>query len=530
MADPVRMSQTSSTVYGPGDIVRLALDGRLRLPVFQRTFVWDNRNITELFDSIYKGYPVGTLLLWQQPQDAALVEFGSVKVEAAASDDALMVVDGQQRITTLVAALAPHPELPSDPRFEVWFDLRGRRFSHAGPHPVPDFWLPVRATLESRTLLGWLRDKSDALDADEIDRADAMAGALRDYKIPAYVVEQDDEELLRDVFDRVNSAGRPINRAQVFHALFGGGTEAATSAAVNAELMHERFGALDDQRIVQSLLAIRGGNVARDLHGEFKSKEDASEWFDLTAQALLRSVRFLKSLNVPHMELVPSALPIPVLAAFFHVHPEPGPYIERLLARWVWRGWAHGYGRAGQTPALRQAVQAVNPVRLEPADAPEAFAAVEALLRNVPDQVPTPAPLDRFNSSSAAGRLAMLALADLQPRGLNGAPLDLPELFHEYATRVIVTLVGRRNSMLGARTLWNPKDRRLNGDDDSDILSTHAIDQIAAQYLRSGDVDAFLTHRGRALHLLVDDFLARKLEPGVKAVPPIEDLWVPDPL
>lgn len=52
MVEVNRMSRTSSTTFGPGEIVRLALDGRLRVPRFQRSFVWDERNITDLFDSI----------------------------------------------------------------------------------------------------------------------------------------------------------------------------------------------------------------------------------------------------------------------------------------------------------------------------------------------------------------------------------------------------------------------------------------------------------------------------------------------
>jgi Protein of unknown function DUF262 len=523
-----RMSQTNSTTYGPGDLVRLALDGRLRIPRFQRGFVWDEGNISDLFDSIWKGYPVGTLLLWQQQQPAAAMQFGSIGVDASSTDDALVVVDGQQRVTTLIAALAPGPSEPRDPRFEVWFDLRTGRFSHAGRRAVPDFWLPVRVALESRTLLGWMRDHADALELDEIDRADAMAGAIRDYKIPAYVIEQDDEDMLRDVFDRVNSAGRPINRAQIFHALFGGNTDSGTSAAVVAELHHEQFGDLDDQRVVQSLLAVRGGNVGRDLHGEFASNEDPVEWFDLTTHALSRAIRFLKRLGVPHLELVPSALPIPVLAAFFHVHPQPDPQNERLLARWVWRGRAHGYGRAGQTPALRRAVQAINPVKLMSAEAPTEFEAVKGLLETVPDAVP-PTKLTAFNASSAAGRLAMLALADLAPRRPGGDLLDLPEVFAQSGSTVIAILAGSRGSDLGARGLWHPQDPRPSGDEDPDVLATHAIDRDAALALKSRDIDAFVARRGDVVKSLVDGFLRRKLEPGLKAIPPLQEFWVPDP-
>lgn len=528
MAPSSRMSQTSSRTYGPGELVRLALEGRLRIPRFQRAFVWDDNDITNLFDSIWKGYPVGTLLLWQQPQPAMQLQFGSVTVSAPEADDTLVVVDGQQRVTSLVAALAPQPPEPRDPHFEVWFDLRTGRFSHARRRSVPDFWLPVRVALESRTLLAWLREHSDSLDIDEIDRADDMAGAVRDYKIPAYVIEQDDEELLRDVFDRVNSAGRPINRAQVFHALFGGNTDSASSAAVVAEVRHERFGDLDDQRVVQSLLAIRGGNVVRDLHGEFSPNDDPADWFDLTAQALLRVVRFLRSLGVPHLELMPSAFPIPILAAFFHIHPEPDPRNERLLARWVWRGWAHGYGRAGQTPALRIAVQAVNPVKLSPDQAPDEFDAVTALLENLPEGVPS-TKLTGFNTSSAASRLAMLALADLGPRRPDGAVLDLSALFERYGTAGISILIGTRGSDLGSRGLWDPSDPRPSGTEDPEVLSTHLIGPDTALALRERDVNTFIARRGDVVRTAVDEFLQRKLEPGFKVVPPLEDLWVPDP-
>jgi hypothetical protein len=522
------MSQTSSTTFGPGELVKLALEGRLRIPRFQRGFVWDGRNITDLFDSIWKGYPLGTLLLWQQAQGAAELEFGSVIVPAPAAEDALVVVDGQQRLTTLVAALAPNISEPRDPRFEVWFDLRSGRFSHARPGHVPDYWLPVRVALESRTLLGWLRDHADTLEVAEIDRADAMAGSLRDYKVPAYVIAQDDENTLRDVFDRVNSAGKPINRAQIFHALFGGDTDSATSAAVIAELRHERFGDLDEQRVVQSLLAVRGGNVGRDLHGEFGTGEEPAEWFDETTQALLLAIRFLRRLGVPHLDLVPSALPIPVLAAFFHVHQEPDPYNERLLALWVWRGWAHGYGRAGQTPALRRAIQTINPVKLRPSAAPSEFDAVRALLEDVPDSVP-PARLDGFNASSASGRLAMLALADMGPLRRSGDTLDLAELFNRVGARAFAVLAGGRGSNLGARGLWDPADPKPSGDEDPEVLASHLIDDELASALRHRDVSTFVERRGKLVKSAVDVFLVRKLDPGMRIVPPIEDLWVPDP-
>lgn len=527
MVDANRMSRTSSTTFGPGEIVRLALDGRLRVPRFQRSYVWDERNITDLFDSIWKGFPIGTLLLWERDEPAGRLTFGSISVDAARTDRALVVVDGQQRLTTLVAGLGP-ASLPPDPRFEVWFDLRAGRFTHAHHKVVPEFWLPVRAALESRTLLNWLSSHQDALEPGDVDLADAMAGALRDYKVPAYVIEQDDEQLLREVFDRTNSAGKPIKRAQVGHALFGGGTDSASAAAVVDDLRHLGFGDLDEQRIIQSLLAIRGGDVARDLHGEFASNEDPSIWYDQTSEALSRVIRFLQGLGVAHVELLPSAFVIPVLASFYYLHPVPDTYTEALLARWTWRGWAHGYGRAGQTPALRQAVRSVNPAKLDPRSAPGEFQAVRALLTDVSDQMPAVVGVG-FNSSSAASRLALLAIAASKPKGPNGNVLDLPALFATHGSRVVSVLARGPASELGLRALWDPNDPPLSGAEDQEVLASHVIDRQAAAALRAKDIPTLTAHRGAAIKVLVENFLVHKLEPRLPVVPPLDELWVPDP-
>jgi hypothetical protein len=67
------------------------------------------------------------------------------------------------------------------------------------------------------------------------------------------------------VFDRMNSAGKRITRAQVFHALFANEAEPGSPAAVVAGLKRFAFGALDENRIVQSLLAGAGRRCAARL-------------------------------------------------------------------------------------------------------------------------------------------------------------------------------------------------------------------------------------------------------------------------
>jgi hypothetical protein len=199
-------------------------------------------------------------------------------------------------------------------------------------------------------LISWLREHGEDLELEDYDIADRLGGTIWDYRFPAYIVESDDEHLLRDVFDRVNSAGKPISRAQVFHALFGGSTEEVSVDSIVEQLRRHGFGSINENRVVQSLLAIRGGNISRDLHTEFSNGEDLADWYDRTEDALTRVIEFLKNQGVPHIQLVPSTFPIPVLAAYLYLHQDLSPWYEQLLSRCC--------GVAGHTVS---AVKAVKP-------------------------------------------------------------------------------------------------------------------------------------------------------------------------
>jgi Protein of unknown function DUF262 len=291
--EPAQLSRPKAITLDIPEVIKLAAAGGLRVPRFQRSFVWDADDIRKLFDSIWRGFPIGTLLLWKHETPAGRAEFGPVAFDVPHRTDAYWLVDGQQRVTSIVGALAKAP-LTSDTAFELCFDLRRGRVVSARRRGVPSWWLPFRVAHDTAALLSWLRQNDVDFGDAEIELAMALGGALRDYQIPAYVVERDDDQLLREVFDRINSAGKPIRRAQVFHALFASDTEPGSPATVVVELARLGWGKLDESRVVQSLLAIRGGDVFRDIHGEFTSHDDLTDWYEQTERALARSIDLLR--------------------------------------------------------------------------------------------------------------------------------------------------------------------------------------------------------------------------------------------
>jgi len=81
--------------------------GRLKIPQFQREFVWNLKKSANLLDSIIKGYPIGTFILWKTKERLRSIrDIGGIKLPPPPSGDYVnFVLDGQQRITSLFAAI-----------------------------------------------------------------------------------------------------------------------------------------------------------------------------------------------------------------------------------------------------------------------------------------------------------------------------------------------------------------------------------------------------------------------------------------
>ena len=81
-------------------------NGDIAIPEIQRPFVWKGRQVRDLMDSLYKGYPTGYLIIWQNPN--VRLKDGTV------SSGKKILIDGQQRITALMAAIAGKTIVNSD--------------------------------------------------------------------------------------------------------------------------------------------------------------------------------------------------------------------------------------------------------------------------------------------------------------------------------------------------------------------------------------------------------------------------------
>jgi uncharacterized protein with ParB-like and HNH nuclease domain len=79
--------------------------GQIKLPLFQREFVWEKEQSAKLIDSILKGFPIGTFIFWRTKEELrSYKEVGNHRLpETPKGDYVQYILDGQQRITTLYA-------------------------------------------------------------------------------------------------------------------------------------------------------------------------------------------------------------------------------------------------------------------------------------------------------------------------------------------------------------------------------------------------------------------------------------------
>ncbi|WP_291993581.1 DUF262 domain-containing protein [Candidatus Accumulibacter sp. ACC003] len=507
------------------DLLDVVARGRVRIPSFQRALKWDRMNAKLLLDSLYRGYPVGTLLLWETAAPAGEGRIGSLTLPAPEMDNALWVVDGQQRIVSLARILLAAD--PEEDAFALYFDLDAADFvipPVIGKRLVdPSRWLPMTVVLDSEQLMQWLFEHAaEPSSRPRRDTAIQLGRRLREYEIPAYIVRSDDQTTLRDIFKRINSAGKSLDDSDVFDALNGSRfpSQPSTIAEISSDLEKLEFGRIEERILHRLLRVLLGLPVVESARSEPPRLADteAEEAYRKTAATASQIVLFLKNdAGIPHYELLPYKQAFVTLGRFFQLHPHPSPRSRELLARWIWRGALNG-AHQGDTVSTRKVL-----ARILPESEERSVDGMLEMVKERPSLLPDVA--DRFNFRFAASKLLALALLSLEPRNLltgdrlaAGQLMRLLPSVHDSSPLLQIFSLRRGENepylQSAANRLFHPPHkggvrRLLTSTTDSRLLLSHGISEAARQLLDDGDSVAFLKQRAEWLQPLVRAFFDR---------------------
>jgi Protein of unknown function DUF262 len=492
-------------------------DGRIRIPEFQRPLRWRASHVIDLLDSVYRGFPVGDLLLFKRAAGAGVVHVGPVDVRAPAVPDAYFVVDGQQRITALAGAML-HPEhRPTGDIYAVWFDLEQDRFVVTHGAEPPAHWIPLNVVGDSFALLTWLNEwPFRGQRPDLVQQAIALGKALREYQIPAYIVGDASEDAIRLIFKRLNTSGVAMQESEIFGALFHGDHAQPIESACARLQTATGFGEVPAYWFLRCLRVVEGLHVGTDLTEEQVLALDPLA-IERAENALLRAIRFLvDDAGIIHFKLMPHQPILVVLARFFHLHPRPAERTRALLSRWHWRS------------ALSQMHDVMTDDELVGADE---FTSVERLLGDItPNYFFPQVSMYWETRESAPVRLAAIALVHLGPRDPETGDALGSEEIRALIERgsvldAFIDVQGWVQSTIVRRVLVSSHDKMKKLPCASlAVLESHGLDQEAADALGRGDMATFTARRAPILDRWFQRFFTARLGADDGDRPPIAEL------
>ncbi|OIN90183.1 hypothetical protein AUJ42_03590 [Candidatus Collierbacteria bacterium CG1_02_44_10] len=213
--------------YDLGTLVSFIELGTIGLPDIQRPFVWKDSKVRDLFDSMYRGYPVGYLLLWQNAFDQESRQIGADSKQKSPN---LLIVDGQQRLTSLFAVIRGIPVVRENyekETIEISFNPLTEKFevADAATKRDPSF-IPNISILWDKTKSGIFdivknyidnNTHEGGLSPEDIKKVQESVSKLNDIlTFPLTALELSSaisEEQVAEVFVRINSEGSPLNQS-----------------------------------------------------------------------------------------------------------------------------------------------------------------------------------------------------------------------------------------------------------------------------------------------------------------------------
>ena len=229
------------SIYSPitpevGTVLNDVLLGRIGLPDLQRPFVWKNDKVRDLLDSMLRGYPIGYIMLWESPgemDDKKTVIGSNSKTYTAPKE---LVIDGQQRLTALLSAFYAVPVRDKSYKervIRIAYDPYARTFkvADAATDRDPRYVSAVSEVFKAykdNTFYEYCDSFFDALnesnekkgepaitseERNKIRRGFDDLIALEHYLVPTLNISyQADEEMVAEIFVRVNSKGQALGQ------------------------------------------------------------------------------------------------------------------------------------------------------------------------------------------------------------------------------------------------------------------------------------------------------------------------------
>jgi hypothetical protein len=412
------------------DLIADISGGQIKIPQFQRKFVWKEEQAFRLLDSIKNNYPIGSLLIWRTTVRLA-AERNIGNFQLPKTDDMMptdYVLDGQQRITVIYSSVGA-PDTAQG--FSPGYDLANEEFVLLSDASGPTVF-PLRWIYDTTHMLNFRTALLTRPDGTELQgRLDHIVDAFTKYRIPVVTLKDLTIDEVCPIFERINSSGTKLSIYDLM---------VAATWSENFDLNHhvdriaeslrgKSFEKIERDTILKCLAAVQFGSVKqsdilalRDLDVELKQL-----LVDRVREGLLQAVDLLATeFGIYNWDFLPyEAVLVIVCRLCCEGGIKSGDALKKLR-QWFWRsGFTERY-RVGGENFVSKDIEAVSHFVRGQSGVPDDFGqtTVDENLRWMRIQ---------FRSNNSISRAFILALASKHPRSLiTGRVIDTTVALSKY--------------------------------------------------------------------------------------------------
>ncbi len=320
-------------------------EGEIKLPAFQRGFVWKQGQVLELLDSIYKDYPIGTILLWSSFETLRSTRNigGFLIPDSREKSPVKYVLDGQQRLTALYALFCRNrtqdPNIDKykiDPEmFNISFDLDEKRFVQNVELNNSHTNLKLSCLFNSIEFHESTKDFS----REHLLNAVALQSQFQNYEIPIVTTSKKGKEDIGLIFERINNTATKLSTLDLMVAwTWSDDFHLKEQLDDILEILDQKgFGDTDEKILLQCLSGIiKKTTKTRDILS--LDPTEVKNNIDLLRESLEKSIDFFSTeLRVTSSDFLPQSHQIIPFTYFFSIVNTPTAQQVKVLKKWFWR-------------------------------------------------------------------------------------------------------------------------------------------------------------------------------------------------
>lgn len=314
--------------------------GEYAVPIFQRDFVWSLKQVEEFFDSIWRGYPIGSILLWQPDTDMPIKDILTDEVRDATMRPSYFILDGRQRLSAFFGCVSS--DAGKRKEFDLYFNFETEKFTHT--HSDSPLFIKVSDVYDTFALLDKMNDLGSKVDNPQkqrqyIEKAKLLNSILQGYTVSEVNINNCSLKEAEVVFSRINSKGTGISKTYMLQAMsYKKGEVLFTNRVreIQEALSIYGFRSISNEDLLKCFYKYADKNF-------YDAKPEDLEQMDFGGQTpqikdcIVRSVAFLHDdCHVLDLRILPYMNQLLAMTWFFKEHNEANAAQRKELKRWFY--------------------------------------------------------------------------------------------------------------------------------------------------------------------------------------------------